>query len=106
MIGFLHFGMPWVALKVAERIPPPVERNASDQVVKVLERFHLDDSVLPQARQQALQAAFRGLIAHEPRAADMRLIFAAAPGHRSQRIRAAGWPHLHHRRTGRAGQVR
>ncbi len=80
VIGFLHFGMPWIALKVAERIPPSVECNASDQVVKVLERFHLDDSRLPQARQQALRAAFRGLNAHEPRAADMRLIFAAAPG--------------------------
>lgn len=80
VVGFLHFGMPWIALKVAERIPPSVERSASDQVVRVLERLHLDDSRLPQGRQQALQAGFRQLVVNEPRAGDMRLIFATAPG--------------------------
>ena len=80
ILGFWRFGLPWVAQRIADHIPPAVERNASDQVVKVLERFHLNPSRLPAARQQALQTKFRALIANEPRAGDMRLNLVDAPG--------------------------
>ena len=80
IVGFLQFGLPWVALKIAERMPPIVEESASNQVVRVLERLELKPTQLPQARQQSLQSQFKTLIKDEPRAEQMRLILAAADG--------------------------
>ena len=80
ILGFWRFGLPWAAQRIAEQVPPAVERNASNQVVKVLERFHLDPSRMPAARQQALQSKFKAMIANEPRAGDMRLDLVDAPG--------------------------
>lgn len=80
IVGFLQYGLPWAALKIAERLPPALERSASNQVVKVLEQFHMKPSGLPPARQQALQAQFQRLVAGEPRAAEMRLNLVAAAG--------------------------
>ena len=73
IVGFLQFGLPWAALKIAERMPPAIERNASNQVVKVLEQFHLKPTALPAARQQILQSQFKTLTNGEPRADQMRL---------------------------------
>ncbi|WP_158601685.1 M48 family metallopeptidase [Solilutibacter pythonis] len=73
IIGFVQFGLPWGAHRIAERIPPSVEKNSSDQVVRILERFHVEASKLPKARQARLAAAFRELVAGEPRAGQMRL---------------------------------
>lgn len=80
ILGFLKFGLPWTAEKIAERIPASVERNASDQVVKVLERLHLNPSKLPSERQAALQSKFKAMVAGEARAGDMRLEIVDAPG--------------------------
>ncbi|SIQ49477.1 M48 family metallopeptidase [Solilutibacter tolerans] len=80
IVGFLQYGLPWAALKIAERLPASVERSASNQVVKVLERFHLQPTELPDARQQALQSQFKRLVAGEPRADQMRLNLVNAAG--------------------------
>ncbi len=79
IVGFVQFGLPWMAYRLAENIPASVERASSDQVVKILERFHLSPSGLPNERQAALQQAFSELVAGEPRAGDMRLVLSDAP---------------------------
>ena len=77
---FLRFGMPWMAREVAERMPPAVERHASDQVVAMLERIHFKPTRIPAARRAALERRFRALVAGEPRSAQMRLSIVRAPG--------------------------
>ncbi len=77
---FLRFGMPWAAREVAERLPPAVERHASDQVVAMLERIHFKPTRIPVERRAALERRFRALVAGEPRSADMRLSIVHAPG--------------------------
>lgn len=79
-LGFVHFGLPAIAKVAAERMPRTVERHASDQAVALLERVHLDPSKLPEARRRDLRQAFARLVAREPRAGDMVLHFAHAPG--------------------------
>ena len=80
IVGFLQYGLPWAAQKIAEHLPPAVERNASNQVVRVLEQFHLKPTELSDARQQALQSQFQQLIAGEPRADQMHLALVDAAG--------------------------
>lgn len=80
VMGFMQSGLPWAALKIAERLPPGIERNASNQVVKVLEQFHLKPTDLPEARQAVLQTQFKTLIQGEPRADEMQLILVDAAG--------------------------
>ena len=77
---FLRFGMPWLAREVAQRMPPAVERHASDQVVAMLERIHFQPSRLPAAHRAVLERRFRALVAGEPRSAQMRLAIVRAPG--------------------------
>lgn len=78
-IAFVKFGVPWVAQRAAEHMPVAVERHVSDQVVALLERFHLDPSKLPAPRRAALQEGFADLVRDEPRADQMRLDFVSAP---------------------------
>lgn len=77
--AFLHSGVPWLAAKAAGHVPAVVERRASDQVVSLLGRSGVGASTLDPARQQALQAGFRALVAGEPRADGMRLVIVHAP---------------------------
>ncbi|MFT3898427.1 MAG: M48 family metallopeptidase [Thermomonas sp.] len=78
-LAFVRFGVPWMALRIAEHMPAAVERQLSDQVVAVLERTHLHASRLPATRQRALQAGFAALVRGEPRAGQMRLLVVDAP---------------------------
>ena len=80
ILGFVQYGLPWGAQKIAERLPPAIEHSASDQVVRVLEGLHLEPTQLPPARQAALQSQFKALIKGEPRAEEMRLALVDAPG--------------------------
>ncbi len=80
IVGFVQYGLPWGAQKIAERLPPAVERSASDQVVRVLEKLHLQPTQLPAARQAALQSQFKAMIKDEPRTEQMRLVLVDAPG--------------------------
>lgn len=79
-VAFLHFGMPWLAREAAQRMPPAVERHASEQVVAMLERVHFHPSQLPAERRTELERRFRALVAGEPRYADLRLSIVRAPG--------------------------
>ncbi len=78
-VAFVQFGLPLLAHRVAEHIPPPLERQISHQTVKLLDRIFTDPSRLPEPRQRQLEAAFNRLVAGEPRAAEMRLAFVRAP---------------------------
>ena len=77
---FLRFGMPWLAREVAQRMPPAIERHASDQVVAMLERVHFQPSQVPAGRRAVLASRFRALVAGEPRSTEMRLSIVRAPG--------------------------
>lgn len=79
-VVFIRFGLPWLALEVAGRMPTAVERHVSDQVVALLERAHLEPTALSTPRQRELQLAFARLVSAEPRAEQMRLELVAAPG--------------------------
>lgn len=75
-VAFVRWGVPAIAKVVAERMPVAVERLLSAQVVELLERFHMDPSGLSAERRAALERAFAGLVAGEPRSGQMRLRFA------------------------------
>ena len=79
VVAFFRLGVPWAAAVIAERMPVAVEAEVSRQAVALLSRLHLRPSRLSAARQAALRARFRGLVAGEPRHAQMRLAFAHAP---------------------------
>ena len=78
-LAFVHFGVPWIAQKAAERMPAAVERHFSNEVVALLERVHFHKTGISAARRQALQQAFANLVRDEPRASDMRVAFVDAP---------------------------
>lgn len=75
----LKVGLPWLALQLAQRIPPAMEAQVSNQVVSLLERMQLQPSRLPPERQRQLRGRFAALVAGEPRYRQMRLRFARAP---------------------------
>ncbi len=79
VVLFFKIGLPWIADRVAERIPPAVERSIGAQTVALLDRTALRPSQLPRIRQQALQAQFRALVAGLPRVGNMRLTLRDAP---------------------------
>lgn len=78
-LGFVHYGVPWVAQRVAERMPRQVERHLSDQVVAVLDRAYFEPSRIPAARRGRLSRAFAAMVRDEARADDMHLRFVDAP---------------------------
>ena len=58
-VAFVRDGVPWIAARVAERMPVAVERQLSDQVVAVLERTHLRPSRLPAALARSCGSSVR-----------------------------------------------
>ncbi len=78
VVGMIHSGLPWLAGRAAERMPTSVEKAVSDQAVLMLSS-NLSASKLPARQQVRLNAAFRALVADEPRAEQMRLHFVDAP---------------------------
>lgn len=78
-VGFVHRGVPWIASRVAERMPAAVERHISDQVVALFERVYFKASRIDPDRQRRLQGEFAELVSGEPRAAQMRVRLVAAP---------------------------
>ncbi|WP_407352225.1 M48 family metallopeptidase [Luteimonas sp. R10] len=77
--AFLRVGVPWFALRIAERTPEAVEVEVSRQAILLLERTHLRPSELPQARRRELRGRFADLVRGEPRYERMRLRFVQAP---------------------------
>jgi len=80
VVLFFEFGLPWIAGRVAERIPPVAERAIGAQTMALLDRTALKPSGLPPERQQALQKEFRALVAGLPGVEDMRMEMRDAPG--------------------------
>jgi Zn-dependent protease with chaperone function len=78
-VGFVKFGIPWVAMHVAERMPASVERHVTSQVVAMLEKVHFHPSAIASERQARLRARFADLVRGEPRADQMRVFFVASP---------------------------
>jgi len=79
-VGFIHYGVPWLALRVSEHMPASVERHLSSQVEAVLDRMDFGPSALSQTRQAALRERFADLVRGEPRAEQMRLRLVDAKG--------------------------
>lgn len=79
-VVFMRVGVPWLATEIAERMPPPVERHLSAQVIVLLERLHFEPTQVPAARCQRLERGFHALVAGEPRSEQMRLRIVSAPG--------------------------
>ena len=56
--AFLHSGMPWLAHRVANALPPGVDDAIGARTLEILDRTILARSALSPERQQALQALF------------------------------------------------
>lgn len=79
VFGFFRYGVPALALRVAERVPRAVEVETSRQVAAVLQRTHLEQTALPAPRRRQLQAGFLRLVEGQPRHRQMQLHFVRAP---------------------------
>ncbi len=77
---FFTVGLPWIADRIAAQVPPAVESAIGAQTMALLEHTALHPSRLPIARQQALQAQFRTLVAGVPRVEAMHLALRDSPG--------------------------
>jgi Zn-dependent protease with chaperone function len=78
-VALFELGLPWLAERVAMRLPTGIERRLGDEVLNNLDRFALRPSALPPTRQDELIRAFDGLAAGLPDAADDRVLFRDAP---------------------------
>ena len=78
MVLFFVFGLPWLADRVAQKIPFAVERVMGDQALSLLRRFALDSSALPLDRQQALRARFDEFVRDIPEGSQYHVEFYAA----------------------------
>lgn len=56
---FVRSGIPWLAHRVADALPPAVDAAIGAHTLEILDRSVLAGSTLPPDRQQALQAMFR-----------------------------------------------
>ncbi|HEX3097970.1 MAG TPA: M48 family metallopeptidase [Usitatibacter sp.] len=71
-----HDGVPWLARRVAEHLPPAIESQIAVEGLKSLDSFVLKPSAMDAARQARLRAAFAALSANlGPAARNARLEF-------------------------------
>lgn len=80
VVLFFAFGLPWLADRVAQKIPFAVEQAMGEQALNLLRRVALNPSALPGERQQALRARFNEFVRDIPDGSQYRLEFFAAPG--------------------------
>lgn len=78
-VGFVRWGVPWVAQRAAERMSRQAEEHLSRQVVAMLDRLYFRPTKLDPARRQRIEHAFAAMVRNEPRAQEMRLAFVDAP---------------------------
>ena len=74
------WGVPWLADRIAEQIPPSAERALGDQVLASLDRLGLKVSALEAERRDELTARFAKLAQGLGDAPGYRLEFRNAPG--------------------------
>jgi Zn-dependent protease with chaperone function len=77
---FFAFGLPWLADRIAQKIPFAVEQAMGEQALSLLRRVALNPSALPAERQQALRVRFNEFVRDIPDGPQYRLEFFAAPG--------------------------
>jgi Zn-dependent protease with chaperone function len=58
IVGGLVYGVPWVSKQIAYAVPVELEHYLGDQSLDTLDRLWTRPSDLPEARQQAVHAAF------------------------------------------------
>ena len=62
-VGFTFFyGVPWASQAIANALPDTVAEQVGDSTLKTLDDLWFEPSLLPQKRQQALQAHFAPLL--------------------------------------------
>ncbi len=81
-VGFALFqiGLPWAAERVAQRIPPAVEKSMGDRALSTLRYYVLKTSGLPTDEERKLQASFADFVKDVPGAENYRVMFFKAPG--------------------------
>jgi len=80
LVAGAQWGLPWLADRIAEQIPPAAERSLGDQVLGSLDRLGLGASTLDADRRNVLAARFAKLAQGAPGGADYRVEFRNAPG--------------------------
>jgi Zn-dependent protease with chaperone function len=74
-----EFGVPWMAERIAMRMPASIEASLGRGVLDQLDNWILKPSSLTQQRQDTLVHGFRGLLDAAPDADSMRVVFRDAP---------------------------
>ncbi|MGH8172807.1 MAG: M48 family metallopeptidase [Rhodanobacteraceae bacterium] len=80
MIAGAIWGVPWLADRIAEKIPSSAEHALGEQVLSSLDRFGLEPSRLEAERRDELTARFTKLASGVGDAPDYRIEFRHAPG--------------------------
>ncbi|MBV9692645.1 MAG: M48 family metallopeptidase, partial [Alphaproteobacteria bacterium] len=79
--GFVAFGVPFIARKLAEATPPSIAVAMSRQTMQILDGRALAPSALKPKDRARLEALFRKVSAHEPRGAGgYTLLMRRGPG--------------------------
>jgi Zn-dependent protease with chaperone function len=79
LLGSYRWGLPWVAQRTAELMPPAVAVRLSDQVIESLDGRLLAESSVEPARRQTLEARFRTMVRADPDLATSQLLWRSAP---------------------------
>jgi Zn-dependent protease with chaperone function len=73
-------GVPWLADRVARKVPVEVEQLMGRQAMSILQYMGLEESRLPQSRQAELHALFEQLLDDPPHGRRYRLVLARFGG--------------------------
>jgi predicted Zn-dependent protease len=79
-VTLFHIGVPWVAERVAARVPASVDKAMGDEVLATLTRFVLKPSKLDADEQHHLQQSFADFVKKAPDSETYRIVFYRAPG--------------------------
>jgi Zn-dependent protease with chaperone function len=73
--GFMKYGIPWLAARVAFAIPPATEKVLGSQTLAALDKLFFTPSRLPADRQKTLASRFRATAAAFPSVGSTRIEF-------------------------------
>lgn len=74
-VAFFQLGLPLLAERLAQRVPPAFERETGEQVLALLDAMYVEPTALDAARRAELRAGFAQLAGGLQRAGDYRLHF-------------------------------
>lgn len=78
LAGFIKFGIPSLAKRVALAVPPATERTLGNETLAMLDTLVMKPSALPADRRQAVAALFRRMQPDLPGGREYRLEFRAS----------------------------